>query len=125
MLTILGKSDKSHSHCDGVSRRHFLKIGGMAAGGLSLAQLLSLETRAKTGHSHKAIINIYLPGGPSHLDMFDLKPEAPSECRGDFKPIRTNVPGIEICEHFPRLAKIADRFAIIRENLGERRSSIV
>lgn len=97
----------------------------MAAGGLSLAQLLSLETRAKTGHSHKAIINIYLPGGPSHLDMFDLKPEAPSECRGDFKPIRTNVPGIEICEHFPRLAKIADRFAIIRENLGERRSSIV
>lgn len=114
MLTILGKPDRSRNHCDGMSRRHFLKIGGMAAGGLSLAQLLSMDARANAGRSHKAIINIYLPGGPSHLDMFDLKPDAPSEYRGEFRPIGTNVPGIQICEHFPKLAQLADKFAIIR-----------
>ncbi len=114
MLTILGQSDQQRNHCDGMSRRHFLKIGGMAAGGLSLAQLLSLQARAGTGRSHRAIINIYLPGGPPHIDMFDLKPEAPSEYRGEFKPIKTNIPGIDICEHFPRLAKMMDKFALIR-----------
>ena len=86
----------------------------MAAGGLSLAQLLDIEAQASTGSSNKAIINIFLPGGPSHLDMFDLKPDAPSEIRGEFRPISTNVPGIEICELFPKLAKMADKFAIIR-----------
>lgn len=86
----------------------------MAAGGLSLPQLLALEEQAGTGSSHKAIINIYLPGGPSHLDMFDLKPDAPAEIRGEFRPIGTNVPGMQICELFPRLAKIADKFALIR-----------
>jgi hypothetical protein len=114
MLTILGHSDPRKNHCDGISRRHFLKIGGMAAGGLSLAQLLSLQSRAGTGRSHKAIINIYLPGGPSHIDTFDLKPESASEYRGEFRPIKTNVPGMEICEHFPRLAKMMDKFALIR-----------
>jgi hypothetical protein len=114
MLEILGKTDHSPSHCDGYSRRNFLKVGGMAAGGLSLSQLLSLEAKAKTGSSHKAIINIYLPGGPSHLDMFDLKPDAPSEIRGEFRPMATNVPGMEICELFPGLARIADKFAIVR-----------
>ena len=114
MLEILGKADYSPTHCDGYSRRNFLKVGGMAAGGLSLSQLLSLEAQAKTGSSHKAIINIYLPGGPSHLDMFDLKPDAPSEIRGEFRPMATNVPGMEICELFPKLAKIADKFAIVR-----------
>ncbi|MFP6872714.1 MAG: DUF1501 domain-containing protein [Verrucomicrobiales bacterium] len=114
MLELLGKADQSPTHCDGYSRRDFLKIGGMAAGGLSLSQLLALEAKAKTGSSHKAIINIYLPGGPSHLDMFDLKPDSPSEIRGEFRPIRTNVAGMEICELFPRLAKLADKFAIVR-----------
>ncbi|MEZ5429656.1 MAG: DUF1501 domain-containing protein [Verrucomicrobiales bacterium] len=73
-----------------------------------------LQQQAGTGRSHKAIINIYLPGGPSHLDMFDLKPDATSEVRGEFRPIRTNVPGMEICELFPQLAKMADKFALIR-----------
>ncbi len=114
MLDILGRLDRKRTHCDGVSRRGFLKVGAMAAGGLSLPQLLAMESKAGTGSSHKAIINIYLPGGPSHLDMFDLKPGAPSEVRGEFRPIKTNVPGMEICEHFPRLAKMADKFAIIR-----------
>ena len=86
----------------------------MAAGGLSLDQLMAMESQSGSSSSHKSIINIYLPGGPSHLDMFDLKPDAPSEIRGEFKPIGTNVPGIQICEMFPKLAKIADKFAIVR-----------
>jgi uncharacterized protein (DUF1501 family) len=114
MLNLFGKLDAAKTHCDGQSRRGFLRVGGMAAGGLSLSQLLALEAQAGTGSSHKAIINVYLPGGPSHLDTFDLKPEATSDIRGEFQPIKTNVPGMEICEEFPRLAKIADKFAIIR-----------
>jgi hypothetical protein len=114
MLELFGKPDLGHTHCDGYSRRDFLKVGGMAAGGFSLSQLLGIEARAGTGSSHKAVINIYLPGGPSHLDLFDLKPDAPSEVRGEFRPISTNVPGIQICELFPKLAKMADKFALIR-----------
>ena len=114
MLTILGKQDKGTSFCDGFSRRGFLQIGGAAMGGLALNQILEHETQAGTGSSHNAIINIYLPGGPSHLDMWDLKPDAPTEIRGEFSPINTNVPGMQICELFPRLAKVADKFAIIR-----------
>ena len=93
MLELFGKTDHARTHCDGYSRRHFLKVGGMAAGGLSLGQLLGIEARAGTGSSGKAIINIYLPGGPSHLDMWDLKPDAPAEIRGEFRPIQTNVAG--------------------------------
>ncbi len=115
MLTLLGRRQpECGCGSEGLSRRAFLKIGGMAAGGLSLAQLLSLEARAGTGSSQKAIINIFLPGGPSHLDSFDLKPEAPAEIRGEFLPIGTNVPGIQICELFPRMARMMDKFAIIR-----------
>ena len=114
MLTILGRQDKQNGFCDGLSRRSFLQIGGAAMGGLSLAQLLEMEAAAGIGSSHKAIINIYLPGGPSHLDMWDLKPNAPMEIRGEFDPIDTNVPGIQICEMFPRVAKLMDKAAIIR-----------
>ncbi|MEC9352368.1 MAG: DUF1501 domain-containing protein [Planctomycetota bacterium] len=119
MLTILGGADSGKNlHCDGISRRGFLKVGGMALGGLSLPQLLEAESAAGTGSSHKAVINIYLPGGPSHIDFWDLKPDAPREIRGEFNPIKTNVPGMEICELFPRLAKIADKFSIIRSIVG-------
>ena len=79
-----------------------------------MPRLLQAEDRAGTGRSHKAIINVLLPGGPPHQDMFDLKPEAPSDVRGEFKPISTNVPGIQICEEFPRLARMMDKFTIIR-----------
>ena len=103
---------------EGLSRRGFLRIGGMAAGGLSLGQLLALDAKAGNGRSHKAVINIYLPGGPSHLDMFDLKPDAPAEVRGEFRPIGTNVPGIQICELFPRMARMMDKFAILRSVVG-------
>jgi hypothetical protein len=123
MLTILGRPDglkRRGTHCDGLTRRGFLKIGGMAAGGLSLPQLLAMEAQAGAagGRSHKAIINVFLPGGPSHIDFFDLKPDAPSEVRGEFSPIRTNVPGMQINELFPRLAKCADKYAIIRSVVG-------
>ncbi|MBS0264560.1 MAG: DUF1501 domain-containing protein, partial [Planctomycetes bacterium] len=100
--------------CDGISRRNFLTIGGMALGGIALPQVLRAEAEAKSGTSHKAIINIYLPGGPSHLDMWDLKPDAPMEIRGEFRPIQTNVPGIEICELFPNIAKVMDKFVVVR-----------
>jgi hypothetical protein len=90
----------------------------MAAGGLSLSQLLAVDAQAGVGRSHKAVINVYLPGGPSHLDLFDLKPNAPAEIRGEFSPIRTNVSGMEISQVFPQLATVADKFAIIRSIVG-------
>ena len=95
------ESKKSSKYCDGVSRRNFLKVGSMAAGGLTFADLLRAEAQQGVGSSHKALINIHLSGGPSHQDTFDLKPDAASEFRGEFAPIQTNVPGLDICEHFP------------------------
>ena len=119
MLTIFGKPHRNGGYCDGVNRRDFLTIGGtLLGGGLMLPNLLAAEKQAGMGSSHRAVINIFLPGGPPHLDMFDLKPDAPVEVRGEFKPIKTNVPGIEICEHFPLLAKMMDKFAIIRSLSG-------
>ena len=116
MLTIYGNSGR---FCDGVSRRNFLKIGTMAFGGLTLADLLAAEARAGT-RSGRAVINVYLPGGPPHQEMFDVKTEAPSDIRGEFKPIRTNVPGLDICELFPRIAAMMDKCAVIRSLVGAR-----
>lgn len=118
MLTI--QSGSGEQFCDRMTRRQFLKIGGLALGGLALPDILAAEEKAGIRNSHKAIIMIYLPGGPAHQDTFDLKPDAPSEVRGEFKPIKTNVPGIEICEHLPRLARMMDKFAIIRSLVGAR-----
>lgn len=101
---------------DGVSRRAFLCAGSL--GGLSLASLLRAESQAGMAGSHKSAILIFLPGGPSHIDMYDLKPEAPVEIRGEFRPIATQVPGLEICEHLPRLAAGMERFAVIRSLVG-------
>src|SRR5947207_5838562 len=115
MLTIYGTQSR---FCDGVSRRNFLKIGALALGGLTLPELLRAEAQSGIGKSHKAVIMIFLPGGPSHQDMFDLKQDAPSEIRGEFKPINTKVPGIQICEHMPRIARIMDKLAVIRSIVG-------
>jgi Protein of unknown function (DUF1501) len=116
MLTILGQ--KQRGFCDGLTRRNFLKIGSLAMGGLSLPQILRAEAANGVGRSHKAVIMIFLPGGPPHTDLVDLKPDAPAEVRGEFDPIRTNVPGIEICEHMPRLATMIDKVAVLRSLVG-------
>lgn len=116
MLTLI--ENERYQMCDGVSRRGFIKAGALGLGGITLADLLQLEAQAGIARSHKAVINIHLNGGPSHQDMFDLKPEAPAEYRGEFNPIKTNVPGIEICELMPKLATMADKFAIIRSLIG-------
>lgn len=116
MLTILDKS--SGSFCDGISRRGFLKIGGLGMGGLSMPQLLRAEAANGISGSNKSIIMIYLPGGPPHQDMYDIKLDAPAEIRGEFRPVGTNVPGMQICEHLPRLAKLADKYAVIRSMVG-------
>lgn len=100
--------------CDGHSRRQFLKVGGLAMGGLTLPGLLRAEAAAGQFNSTKSIINIYLPGGPTHMDTFDLKPDAPKEFRGEFRPIATNSPGLEICELMPELATVGDKFSVIR-----------
>jgi hypothetical protein len=117
MLTIYGRENDGQ-FCDGGTRRDFLRVGGMLAGGMTLPRLLQAETESGAGRSHKAIINIFLAGGPPHLDMWDLKPDAPREIRGEFQPIKTNVSGIEICELFPQLAGMMDRLIPIRTIVG-------
>jgi hypothetical protein len=119
MLTIYS-GRANGGFCDGVSRRNFLKIGALGLGGLTLPQLLRAESQSGVPRpqSHKAVIMIFLPGGPAHQDIFDMKPDAPLEIRGEFKPIPTNVPGIQICEHLPRLARMMDRMALIRSIVG-------
>ena len=111
MLSFFGNN---HRLCDGLSRREFLKVGALSVGGLTLADLLRAKAHANAPTRTKSIIMVYLNGGPSHMDMYDLKPDAPVEYRGEFRPIRTNVPGMDICEHLPMQARIADKFSIIR-----------
>ena len=117
MLTLFGKSGRNEFG-DGLSRRSFLQVGGLALGGAALPQLLRAEEASGTGRSHKAVIMIFLPGGPPHQDMWDIKENAPSGIRGEFSAIPTNVPGIKICEQFPLLAKMADKLAFIRSMVG-------
>jgi hypothetical protein len=115
MFTLRGPSQR---FCDGINRRSFLQIGALGAG-LGLADMLRLRAAAGTvASSSKSVIMINLPGGPSHMDMYDLKPDAPAEYRGEFKPIATNVPGVQICELFPRQARMWDKFAVIRSVRG-------
>jgi hypothetical protein len=112
MLTLWGSKQR---FCDGMSRRSFLQVGAFGAG-LTLAGMLRGRALAAGSPSTagKSAIMIYLPGGPSHLDMYDLKPAAPAEIRGEFKPIPTNVSGIQICELMPRQARMMDKLAILR-----------
>jgi len=101
--------------CDGVSRRWFLRVGTLGLGGLTLTELLRRRVAAAAGPPRsKSAIMIHLSGGPSHLDMYDMKPLAPAEYRGEFHPIHTNVPGMEICELMPMQARVADKFVILR-----------
>ena len=104
--------------CEGFYRRDFLKVGVLGLFGLGMADLLRLKAFASPADGRdgaaKSVILIWMGGGPSHLDLWDLKPDAPQEVRGFFNPIPTNVPGIEICEHMPRIAKQMDKMCIIR-----------
>jgi hypothetical protein len=104
--------------CMGPSnRRVFLQTGATALGGLGLADILRLKSQAAesgTVQSDTAVLFVWLPGGPSHIDTYDMKPQASSEIRGDFRPIKTNVSGLEICELFPKHAKLADQYNIVR-----------
>ncbi|QDU79612.1 hypothetical protein Pla110_13230 [Polystyrenella longa] len=120
MLTFLGRSNRM---CDGISRRSFLQVGGFTFGSmaaLSLPQILQAEALSGNPrpNSHKAIINIFLAGGAPHQDMWEIKTEAPKEVRGEFSPISTSVPGIQIGECFPKIASMMDKFAIIRSIVG-------
>ncbi len=118
MLTILGRNDRRSPFCDRLSRRGFLKIGSLGLTGLTLPRLFEAEAQAGVGSSQKSVILIYLVGGPPHQDILDIKTEAPREIAGPFRPIRTNVPGIEICEHLPRLARMMDKLVPIRSVVG-------
>jgi hypothetical protein len=129
MLNILGNAQK---FCDGLNRRSFLKIGAFGAG-LTLADMLRAKAQANTAPARgatstpKSAIMIYLPGGPSHMDMWDLKPDAPVEYRGEFRQIQTNVPGVQICEHMPRQARMWDKLACVRSivSVDEHSDSLV
>ena len=113
MLKMLGSPRRC---CDGITRRETLKAGALTAmGGFGLPQMMAAEAAGMVeGAKAKNVIFVFLLGGAATQDMYDLKPQAPSEIRGEFKPIPTTVPGIEVCEHLPKLAQLAHQFAFIR-----------
>src|SRR5437764_171019 len=115
MLSIYGQSKRL---CSGVSRREAITIGALGLGGIALPDLLRAEAAQGIGKSRKSVIMIYLCGAPPHQDMFDLKMDAPAEIRGEFQPISTKVPGIQICEHLPLLAGMMDKLTLIRSIVG-------
>ena len=112
MFSIRGKQYRS---CDGISRRDLLKVGALSFGGLGLADWLRLSAQADPAQRKDlSVILLWQGGGPSHLDMWDLKPEAPAEFRGTFNPIPSAVPGYQVSEHLPYSARVVDRLAILR-----------
>lgn len=116
MLSILGHGKKL---CNGITRRELLRVGGLAFGGLTLADVLrgraaGSATAGSATARPKSVIMIWMRGGPSHIDSYDMKPDAPAEIRGEFRPIATNVTGIQICEYMPRQARIMDKLAVVR-----------
>src|SRR5262245_24858266 len=111
MLKVVGPSYRC---CDGVSRRSFLKVGFLGLAGLTLADHLRLRAAGAGATKDTAVILLWLGGGPSHIDMYDLKPDAPAEFRGEFKEIATNVPGIHIGEHLPLESRHMDKLAVVR-----------
>src|SRR5438128_973159 len=114
MLRFLGGAQPTG---DGFTRREVLQVGGLASLGLTLAGISGRVSAGRAATSFgraKSCVVVFLFGGPSQLDTFDMKPDAPPEFRGEFRPIATNVPGIQICEHLPRLSRQADRLCLIR-----------
>lgn len=116
MLQVFGRTSQL---CDQVNRRELMRVGGLSLfAGMSLTNLLGLTdargVERKRGARTKSVILFNLLGGPSQMDMFDLKPNAPVEVRGEFKPISTSVPGLQICEHLPNTAKLMHKACLIR-----------
>src|SRR5262245_53418160 len=114
MLQLTGQSIR---FCDGLSRRTFVRAGFLGLAGLSLADLLRLRSQAagsSTRHSDSAVIMFWLDGGPTHLDTYDMKPQAPAEYRGSFAPIATNAPAIQVCELLTHHARVMDRMSVVR-----------
>src|SRR5687767_2782733 len=114
MLTVLGSPRRA---CDGLTRRETLQAGALSLlGGFGLPQLLQAEESRRTRRPGRAknVIVLYLLGGAATQDMIDLKPDAPVEVRGEFRPISTNVPGIQICEHLPRMSRWMHKIALVR-----------
>lgn len=105
---------KTPTYCDGLHRRSFLQVGVAGLASVSLPQILQAREQSRGPKKDTGVILIWLDGGPSHMDLYDMKPEAPAEYRGIWKPIRTKVPGIEISELFPRQARVTDKFSIVR-----------
>lgn len=116
MLTFQGSAGR---FCDGHSRRSFLKVGALGLGGLTLAQLMKAEAAGGKGKPHKSVIMVYLSGGMAHQDTFDLKPDAPAEVRGEFKPIDTTVSGVKFGDQLPKLAKVMDKLVVLRAVVGQ------
>src|SRR5260370_25804276 len=114
--TMLAWVSGEQRFCDGIDRRSFLRLGALAMGGLSLPSLLQAQQQA----GRSSVIMVDLSGGLSHHDSYDLKPDAPSEIAGEFRPIATRVPGIRISEYLPRLAGMMDRLAVVRSIVGLR-----
>src|SRR5471030_376938 len=108
MLHLTGRGSRL---CDGINRREFLRIGSLAVGGLTLPNLLRAQSPERR---HKRVLQLFMWGGPAQQETFDLKPEAPEGIRSLFRPIATKTPGVQICEHLPRLAQMTDRYAILR-----------
>ena len=107
----------SHRHAVGVHRRELLQVGYSGLLGISLASLFGQRAEASPPQQTrrpKSVIMVFLTGAASHLDMFDMKPDAPAEIRGEFRPTATRVPGLHVCEHLPRLAARSDKYAIVR-----------
>ena len=109
-------ADRAVEFCDGFRRRDFLHAGSLTALGFGLTHLFGLKALGAVDEkeSDKNCIFLMLVGGPSQLDTWDMKPNAPVEIRGPYKPIKTNVPGIEVSENFPRMAKLADKYSLVR-----------
>lgn len=112
MLSVRGEAVR---HCDGITRREVLRVGGLAFGALTLADMLRLQAAAGEAPSpRRSVIMVWLRGGASHIDSYDMKPAAPIEIRGEFSPISTNIPGIDLCEYLPRHAQLMDKLTVIR-----------
>ncbi len=111
---MLGWESNPNAGFTHLNRRHFLRVGFLGIGGLTAGDLLRLQAEGSAQERDTAIILLFAHGGPSHLETYDMKPDASDDIRGPFKPIKTNVTGIQVCEHLPKHAKVADKFTLIR-----------